>query len=76
MGFDAENFGLGLIIGWATAYGVYRARNEIREAWENINKGAQTVQNSATRSGRQPLHQRFESRSVETFPYGRGSSPS
>ncbi|MBI1256285.1 MAG: hypothetical protein GC204_02330 [Chloroflexi bacterium] len=50
MGFDAENFGLGLLIGWATAYGVYRARNEIREAWESINKGAQTVQNSATRS--------------------------
>ena len=50
MGFDAENFGVGLLIGWATAYGVYRARNEIREVWENINKGAETVQNSATRS--------------------------
>ncbi|MEO8397032.1 MAG: hypothetical protein ABI700_28815, partial [Chloroflexota bacterium] len=50
MGFDAENFGVGLLIGWATAYGVYRARNEIREAWDNINKGAVTVQNSATRS--------------------------
>src|SRR5690349_19231192 len=50
MGFDLENFGLGLLVGWATAYGVYRARNEIREAWESINKGATKVQNSATRS--------------------------
>ena len=50
MSFDAENFGIGLLLGWATAYGVYRARNEIREAWESINKGAATVQNSATRS--------------------------
>ncbi|HVU12790.1 MAG TPA: hypothetical protein VHD90_16035, partial [Phototrophicaceae bacterium] len=50
MGFDAENFGIGLLVGWATAYAVYRARNEIREAWESINKGAVSVQNSATRS--------------------------
>ncbi len=50
MGFDAENFGIGLLVGWATAYAVYRARNEIRGAWESINKGAVSVQNSATRS--------------------------
>ncbi len=50
MGFDLENFGLGLLVGWATAYGVYRSRDSIREAWELVGRGAQTVQNSATRS--------------------------
>ena len=50
MGFDAENFGLGLIAGWATAYGVYRARHMIRATLNSVGKGAETVQNSATRS--------------------------
>jgi len=50
MGFDAENFGAGLLVGWATAYVVYRARHNISAAVESVNKGAVTVQNSATRS--------------------------
>ncbi len=50
MGFDAENFGLGLLVGWATAYGVYRARHLIESAVESGRKGAGAVQYSATRS--------------------------
>lgn len=50
MGFDLENFGLGVLVGWGTAYGVYRARHAIRSARESVGKGAVTVQNSATRS--------------------------
>jgi HEAT repeat protein len=50
MGFDAQNFGLGLLTGWATAYGVYRARHLISSALSSAQQGAVTVQNSATRS--------------------------
>ncbi len=50
MGFDAENFGLGLVVGWATAYAIYRARDSISAARESVGKGAATVQNSATRN--------------------------
>ncbi len=50
MGFDAENFGIGLVAGWATAYGVYRARHLIRATIDSVGKGAETAQNSATRS--------------------------
>ena len=50
MGFDLENFGVGLVVGWASAYAVYRARHSIQSARESVGKGAATVQNSATRS--------------------------
>lgn len=50
MGFDAQNFGLGLLAGWATAYGVYRARHLIGSTVRTAQQGAETVQNSATRS--------------------------
>lgn len=50
MGFDVENFGLGVLVGWGTAYGVYRARHAIQAARESAKKGAGAVQNSATRS--------------------------
>ncbi|MBL8131492.1 MAG: HEAT repeat domain-containing protein [Anaerolineae bacterium] len=50
MGFDLENFGVGVLAGWASAYGVYRARHVIRGAVDSFGKGAQRVQYSATRS--------------------------
>lgn len=50
MGFDAQNFGLGLLAGWASAYGIYRARNLIAGTVQQVNQGAQRVQYSATRS--------------------------
>ncbi|MDZ4767805.1 MAG: HEAT repeat domain-containing protein [Chloroflexota bacterium] len=50
MGFDAQNFGLGLVVGWASAYGLYRARNVIGGTVTQFGKGAQRVQHSATRS--------------------------
>lgn len=50
MGFDLENFGLGLLAGWASAYGVYRARGAIASAAASVSKGASSAQNSATRS--------------------------
>ncbi|MBK8021351.1 MAG: HEAT repeat domain-containing protein [Chloroflexi bacterium] len=50
MGFDVENFGAGVAVGWATAYGVYRARHAIRSVVESAGRGAQRVQYSATRS--------------------------
>jgi HEAT repeat protein len=50
MGFDAQNFGIGLLTGWATAYGVYRARHLIASTVRSAQQGAVTVQNSATRT--------------------------
>lgn len=50
MGFDLENFGLGLLAGWVTAYGVYRGRHVIQNTIDSFGKGAQRVQYSATRS--------------------------
>ena len=50
MGIDVENFGLGVLVGWGTAYGVYRARHAIQAARDSAKKGAVTLQNSATRS--------------------------
>lgn len=50
MGFDLENFGVGLLAGWASAYGVYRARFFIQNTVQSFGKGAQRVQYSATRS--------------------------
>ncbi|MDL1900686.1 hypothetical protein FBR02_07950, partial [Anaerolineae bacterium CFX9] len=50
MGFDVENFGLGLLAGWGTAYGVYRMRNQIRGAITSVRRGAATAQTSAAQS--------------------------
>jgi HEAT repeat protein len=50
MGFDAQNFGLGVLAGWASAYGVYRARHLIASTVRSFGQGAQRVQYSATRS--------------------------
>lgn len=50
MGFDVENFGLGLLAGWGTAYGVYRVRNQIRGAITSVRRGAATAQTSAAQS--------------------------
>jgi HEAT repeat protein len=50
MGFDAENFGIGLLAGWATAYGVYRARHLIGRTLGTISTQASNVQNNAVRS--------------------------
>ncbi len=50
MGFDVENFGLGLLAGWATAYGVYRARHLISSAIRSVNQQASSAQSYATQS--------------------------
>ncbi|MCS7070281.1 MAG: HEAT repeat domain-containing protein, partial [Anaerolinea sp.] len=50
MGFDLQNFGLGLLAGWGSAYGIYRARHVIRGAIKSVSKTAQSAQTSATRS--------------------------
>ncbi len=50
MGFDVENFGLGLLAGWATAYGVYRARHLISSAIQSVNQQASSAQSYATQS--------------------------
>lgn len=50
MEFDWQNFGIGLGVGWASAYGVYRARNLIRSGVETARSGASQARNYATRS--------------------------
>ncbi|MBE2181944.1 MAG: HEAT repeat domain-containing protein, partial [Anaerolineae bacterium] len=50
MGFDIENFGVGLAAGWLSAYGVYRARHQIRQGLLTVRGGASSAQQSATRS--------------------------
>jgi HEAT repeat protein len=50
MGFDAQNFGIGVLAGWATAYGVYRARHQLRGAITGVRGGATSAQKSATQS--------------------------
>lgn len=50
MGFDIENFGLGILVGWGTAYGVYRARHLIGGAVRSVSQQASSAQNYATRS--------------------------
>lgn len=50
MGFDIENFGAGLAVGWLSAYGVYRARHQIRRGLLTVRGGASSAQQSATRS--------------------------
>ncbi len=50
MGFDIQNFGLGLLTGWATGYGVYRARHRLGRLFRSANQQASSVQDSATQS--------------------------
>lgn len=50
MGFDLENFGIGLLAGWGSAYAVYRARGPIRRVIGIVGQGASSAQNSATQS--------------------------
>ncbi len=50
MGVDFENFGLGLAVGWASAYGIYRVRHQISQALQATQNQAQSAQNYATRS--------------------------
>lgn len=50
MGFDVENFGLGMLAGWASAYGVYRFRRQINGVYLSLRGGAATAGQSATRT--------------------------
>jgi HEAT repeat protein len=50
MGFDVENFGIGLLAGWGSAYVVYRLRRQISAAVTGTRRSASNVQNYATRS--------------------------
>lgn len=50
MGFDIQNFGIGLFTGWASAYGVYRARHLIRSAVQSVSQGAASAQSYASQS--------------------------
>jgi HEAT repeat protein len=50
MGFDFQNFGLGLLTGWATGYGVYRARHLITRTVQSVSQQASSAQNYATQS--------------------------
>ena len=50
MGFDVENFGIGLAAGWASAYAVYRFRRQIGSAVSASRQQATSAQNYATRS--------------------------
>jgi HEAT repeat protein len=48
--FSPENFGLGLIAGWGSAYALYRARNLIQETRESITGSARRTREFAARS--------------------------
>lgn len=50
MGFDVENFGIGLVAGWVSAYIVYRLRRQISFAVGSARSQAASAQNYATRS--------------------------
>ena len=50
MGFDFQNFGIGLATGWATAYGVYRARHRIASLVQSASAQATSTQNWATQT--------------------------
>lgn len=49
--FNPENFGLGVAAGWATAYGVYRARHMLSAARQSVTNQVSGAQQFATRSG-------------------------
>jgi hypothetical protein len=50
MSFDVENFGIGLLAGWASAYGIYRARHIIARAVQSASQQASSAQNYALQS--------------------------
>lgn len=50
MGFDAQNFGFGVLGGWASAYVVYRYRHVVSGIVQSLRAQAETAQNNATRS--------------------------
>jgi HEAT repeat protein len=50
MEFDLQNFGIGLITGWATAYAIYRARGLFQAASQTVSETATSVGNSAMRT--------------------------
>lgn len=50
MSIDIENFGLGLLAGWGSAYALYRARHLLQGAASSVSESASSAQNSATRS--------------------------
>jgi len=50
MGFDVQNFGLGLLAGWASGYGVYRARHLIARTLQSASAQASSAQNYALQS--------------------------
>ncbi|MEQ8671720.1 MAG: HEAT repeat domain-containing protein [Aggregatilineales bacterium] len=47
--FNPENFGLGVAAGWATAYGVYRARHMLSAARQSVTQQVSGAQDFATR---------------------------
>ncbi len=50
MGFDLQNFGLGLAAGWVSAYGVYRARRQIAGAFGAARGRVSDARRSALRT--------------------------
>lgn len=50
MGFDIENFGVGLLAGWASAYGVYRARHVVKRLTTGAGDRARGAQTYATQN--------------------------
>jgi HEAT repeat protein len=47
MGFDVQNFGMGLLAGWVSGYGVYRARHLIARTLQSASNQASSAQNYA-----------------------------
>lgn len=47
--FDPESVGVGLLAGWASAYGVYRARHMLGDVRNSLTSGASSAQEYATR---------------------------
>ncbi len=50
MAFDLQNFTIGLLSGWASAYAVYRYRHVVRSVVQSARSGATSARNNATRS--------------------------
>ena len=50
MTFDVQNFGIGLLAGWGSAYLVYRSRNGIKRVVGVARGGAASAQTAATQS--------------------------
>lgn len=48
--FDAQNFGAGLLAGWATAYAIYRARHTLGSARDSLSRSASSAGEFASRS--------------------------